>query len=109
MSNALKFTPEGGAVMVRLVSDSRSGYPQRVEVSDTGIGISAKAQTRVFEAFEQADTSTTARYGGTGLGLSISRALCAAMGFGLILSSEIGHGATFSVIFDRRDAMAEPR
>ena len=109
VSNALKFTPEGGAVVVRLVSDSRSGYPLRLEVSDTGIGIPAEAQERVFEAFEQADTSTTARYGGTGLGLSISRALCAAMGFGLILSSEIGHGSTFSVIFDRRDAMAEPR
>ena len=109
VSNALKFTPEGGSVVVRLASDSRSGYPLRLEVSDTGIGIPVEAQERVFDAFEQADTSTTATYGGTGLGLSISRALCAAMGFDLILSSEINRGSTFSVIFDRRDTMALPR
>ncbi len=102
LSNAIKFTPAGGSLFVTLVSDESTGYPLRLDVRDTGIGIAAEAHERVFHAFEQAESGTTARYGGTGLGLPISRALCEAMGFRLTLESVLGEGSTFRVNFDRR-------
>lgn len=103
VGNALKFTPTGGRVRVALVCDPQTGAPRRLDVADTGIGIAPDAQARVFEAFEQADEDTSARFGGTGLGLRISRALCESLGFGLKLESEVGRGSTFSVMMsDRR-------
>lgn len=101
VGNALKFTPSGGRVMLMLGCDAQSGIPLRLDVVDTGVGIGAAAQTRVFEAFEQAEQDTAARYGGTGLGLSISRALCESLGFSLTLKSEIGMGSTFTINFAR--------
>ncbi len=108
IGNAVKFTPPGGSVVVSVTRDVCSGYPLRVAVADTGIGIPPEAQARVFEAFEQAESGTTARFGGTGLGLPISRALCEAMGFRLALESEVGVGSTFTISFDRRLHPREP-
>jgi signal transduction histidine kinase len=101
VGNALKFTPAGGSVRISVVSDAETGAPRRLDVVDTGIGIAPEAQGRVFEAFEQADEDTGARFGGTGLGLRISRALCESLGFGLTLESEVGKGTTMSIVLDK--------
>ncbi len=96
VGNAVKFTLIGH-VSVRL---SICGLPDAprlgVTVSDTGIGIDAKALATLFDAFYQADATTTRRFGGTGLGLAISRQLCELMGAELRVESEPGRGTTFS-------------
>ncbi len=95
LSNAAKFTPEGHI----LVSASREGEDQlRIDVKDTGIGISPEAMPRIFREFQQADNSTTRQYGGTGLGLSISRNLARLLGGDISVVSEPGKGSTFSLI-----------
>jgi signal transduction histidine kinase len=99
VGNALKFTPAGGQVRVSLACRPESGEVQHLDISDTGIGIAPEAQARVFEAFEQAEEDTGARFGGTGLGLRISRALSESLGFGLTLESEVGKGSTFKIVF----------
>jgi two-component system, sensor histidine kinase and response regulator len=96
LSNAIKFTPAGEVVTT--VGFERRGKETarvRVSVCDTGIGIPAEAQARLFTAFTQADASTTRRYGGTGLGLAISKRLVELMGGEIGVSSEEGEGATF--------------
>jgi PAS domain S-box-containing protein len=97
LGNAIKFTSHGD---VALRIDGAGGLPGVVElrfaVTDTGVGIPAEKQTRIFQAFEQADTSTTRHFGGTGLGLAISSQLVALMGGAIELSSEPGVGSTFS-------------
>ena len=94
VSNAIKFT-EAGFVRVVVAADSTSGQV-RFEVCDSGIGIPAEAQQMIFDAFRQADGSTTRRYGGTGLGLTISRELVSRMGGVLAVESAPGNGSTFS-------------
>jgi PAS domain S-box-containing protein len=91
ISNALKFT-EAGAVTVKV---SRTHGWLRLSVSDTGIGIAPADLRRLFEKFEQADASTTRRYGGTGLGLAICRQLAELMGGHITVRSQLGEGATF--------------
>ncbi len=110
VGNALKFT-EQGSVTVRVVAHAHTHRPLRLEVVDTGIGIPKNRQTAVFEAFQQADSGTSRKYGGTGLGLTISRALCELLQCQLELRSEPGQGSTFSVIFPvEEDAVtAKPR
>jgi signal transduction histidine kinase/HPt (histidine-containing phosphotransfer) domain-containing protein/ActR/RegA family two-component response regulator len=94
--NAVKFTDAGGIVLrARLAGRDGERLRVRFEVSDTGIGLSEAARDRIFEAFEQADASTTRKYGGTGLGLAISRRLVELMGGRIGVNSEAGQGSTF--------------
>ncbi|MFW6177991.1 MAG: PAS domain S-box protein [Desulfohalobiaceae bacterium] len=96
LSNAIKFT-EQGYVQVRIASLGQDSEQARLrfEVSDTGIGMDQEQISRLFQAFSQADTSTTRRYGGTGLGLVISSKLVERMGGSLQLESEPGQGSRF--------------
>ncbi|MEO7352077.1 MAG: ATP-binding protein, partial [Marmoricola sp.] len=96
VSNAVKFTRDG-PVSVRVTREGPRGGPPslRVEVSDSGIGIAPDAQATLFEAFTQAEVSTTREYGGTGLGLTISRRLVEALGGEVGFTSELGVGSTF--------------
>lgn len=93
LSNAVKFT-EHGHVGIHV---AREGEWQAFYVRDTGIGISADECQRLFVPFEQADNSTTRRFGGTGLGLAISRQLARAMGGDVLVASEPGHGSVFTL------------
>ena len=94
--NAVKFTDRGGVtVRARFLEESPDDVRVRFEVSDSGIGIDAMAQARLFNAFEQADNSMTRRYGGTGLGLAISKRLVGLMGGEIGVNSSPGQGSTF--------------
>jgi PAS domain S-box-containing protein len=97
IGNALKFT-EQGSVTVRVLVDETTRRPSRIDVIDTGIGISAGQQAVIFSAFQQADSGMARKYGGVGLGLTLARALCNLMGCRLEVRSEAGKGSTFSVI-----------
>ena len=95
LNNAVKFTPDGGAVIVR--SDAGGGL-LRIEVSDTGIGIEPEQLPRIFDAFEQAERRITRRFGGLGLGLAVSKAIVEMHGGTLAAESPgSGQGATFRV------------
>ncbi len=96
LGNAVKFT-DTGEVVLRVRKESADGTSMgvRFEVTDTGIGIDATQQARLFESFIQADASTTRRFGGTGLGLAISKRLAVRMGGQIGVLSEAGNGSTF--------------
>ncbi|PZR35996.1 ATP-binding protein [Caulobacter segnis] len=96
ISNALKFTLEG-AVAVRFAS-AEDGSGLRIDVADTGIGISSDILPRLFDKFVQADSSTKRRFGGSGLGLAICRELAALMGGSIKVQSREGRGSTFTVL-----------
>lgn len=96
LNNAIKFTPAGEVVLrVCLVEETPETVRLSFAVSDTGIGVAPEAQARIFEAFLQADNSTTRQFGGTGLGLAITRRLAALMGGEVGLRSTPGQGSTF--------------
>jgi two-component system, sensor histidine kinase and response regulator len=96
LSNAVKFTEKGSITLtVSRQGESPEGILVRFAVSDTGIGIPAEQQAKIFDVFEQADSSTTRRFGGTGLGLAIARRLAHLMGGESGLSSTLGQGSTF--------------
>jgi signal transduction histidine kinase/CheY-like chemotaxis protein len=95
-SNALKFTETGSiTIQARLTEENPNDVLLRLEVTDTGIGIAAEDQKRLFTAFEQADGSMTRKYGGTGLGLAISKRLVKMMGGEVGIESNEGQGSTF--------------
>ncbi len=97
VGNAIKFTKSGSvALHVSLDSRTTDSARLRFSVADTGIGIEASKQRRIFEAFSQADGSATRQYGGTGLGLTISARIVQMMGGTIHLTSEPGKGSTFS-------------
>jgi len=97
LSNAIKFTPEGGLVIIEInLSRNKDGFCLiNFSVSDTGIGIPERKQKQIFEAFMQADSSITRRFGGTGLGLSISANLVRLLGSEIVLESVMGVGSKF--------------
>jgi GAF domain-containing protein/DNA-binding response OmpR family regulator/anti-sigma regulatory factor (Ser/Thr protein kinase) len=105
LSNAAKFTHEG-SITVRARAEAGQ---LMISVADTGIGISLEALDRVFEQFQQADTSTTREYGGTGLGLSISRSLARLLGGDLKADSQEGVGTTFTLSIPLVYSAREPQ
>jgi signal transduction histidine kinase len=114
LSNAAKFTHAGEIVVTvgETVgpsgngADMENGWPTSsylcISVADTGIGISAEALERIFEEFEQADSTTAQQYGGTGLGLAISRKLARLLGGDLTATSVRGEGSTFTLVVPLR-------
>ena len=105
---SVKFT-ETGRIDMRLSITQKDGQPHlRAEVQDSGIGIAPDAMTRLFEPFQQADNSTTRRFGGTGLGLAISRRIVELMGGRIGVESEPGKGSTFWLEIPLETADAAP-
>jgi protein-histidine pros-kinase len=99
LSNALKFTAEDGRVSIRLSADGIDHF--RLEVEDTGIGISAEDIPRLFVEFQQLDTSAAKKYQGTGLGLALTKRIVEAHGGKVEVRSTPGRGSTFSALLPR--------
>ncbi|HEY9611041.1 response regulator [Allocoleopsis sp.] len=118
LSNACKFTNQGTITLAvsrgsRSLSEKGDQEPCLTpslgdqdwisfQVTDTGIGMTSEQMSKLFEAFSQADASTTRQYGGTGLGLAITKKLCQMMGGDVTVSSEMGQGSTFSIVVPAR-------
>ncbi|MCP4455251.1 MAG: hypothetical protein GY809_27640, partial [Planctomycetes bacterium] len=101
VGNAVKFTKEGGiSLSVSRLPEGIDGHTEllRIGVSDTGIGIAPENQAKLFDAFTQADGSTTRQFGGTGLGLAISRQLTTLMGGAMEVKSTPGEGSVFTMV-----------
>ncbi len=101
LSNAIKFTTVGGiTIRTRLVNTTENKVQVYFEIADTGIGMDPEQLKRVFNPFEQADQSTTRKFGGTGLGLTITRRLTQILGGDINVTSHVNRGTTFRVGFD---------
>jgi len=98
IGNAVKFTPGQGSINLdaRLAGEEDGMCTIQIAVTDTGIGISPEQQARLFQSFQQAESSTSRKFGGTGLGLSISRNIVEMMGGRIWIESEVGKGSTFA-------------
>lgn len=105
VSNALKFTEKGEVAIVATAERRSHGYRVRIEVRDTGIGMSKATIDKLFEAYSQGDAAR--KYGGAGLGLNISRRLAELMGGGLGVTSEEGVGSSFVMTFEAGDVMLD--
>ncbi|HJQ65439.1 MAG TPA: ATP-binding protein [Gemmatimonadales bacterium] len=99
LSNAFKFTPEEGHVVVRVTPED--DWEFRIEVEDTGLGIRAEDMARLFVEFQQLDSATGSSYGGTGLGLALTKRIVEAQGGTVGVRSMLGHGSTFSAVLPR--------
>lgn len=99
LSNAIKFTPEGGHIQVRATPEA--GHAVRIEVEDDGVGISRKNQARLFREFEQLELGAAKRHQGTGLGLALVRHLVEAQGGSVGVSSKPGQGSVFHAVLPR--------
>jgi len=99
IGNAIKFTEEG-SITVRVEADPDTRQAIRIDVIDTGIGIPEDRREKIFEAFQQADNTTTRKYGGTGLGLAITCSLLELLGYRVELESQVGEGSTFSILLE---------
>jgi signal transduction histidine kinase len=98
VGNSIKFTHQGGIhITASLICEDTTHGLLQIHISDTGIGITADKIAKLFDAFTQADGSTTRKYGGTGLGLSIVKKLCELMGGSINTTSVPGEGSTFSI------------
>jgi len=110
LSNAVKFTEQGEvALEIKQLDETREDVELTFSVRDTGIGISEENQKKLFQSFNQADSSTTRRFGGTGLGLAISRRLAGLMGGEIQVSSRPGQGSSFSLVLAFQEAEPEDR
>ena len=111
LANAVKFTPEKGTITLsaRTVADHGDTATLRIEVTDTGIGITEEQQARLFTSFEQADGGINRKYGGTGLGLAISRSIVELMGGEIWVESVPGNGATFAFTVNAKKGTEERR
>jgi len=98
LGNAVKFTPEKGSISLdaRLENEKNGLCTLQIAVKDTGIGINAEQQAKLFQSFQQAESSTARKYGGTGLGLAISKNIVEMMGGKIWIESEPGRGSTFA-------------
>jgi len=110
LTNAVKFTPENGTVTINIenIGESDGQVTLRVEVKDTGIGISKEQQAKLFKSFSQADTNIVKDYGGTGLGLEISKRIVELMGGEIWIESELGKGASFIFTIKATKISIEP-
>ena len=110
LSNAVKFTPEEGSIRLEafLENEKDGVYTLRIEVKDTGIGISPEQKERLFSSFEQAESSTSRKYGGTGLGLAISKRIVELMEGQIWVESELGSGAAFIFTIQVRKGKETP-
>jgi len=111
LSNAVKFTPEEGVIRLSAQHEGEEGglVSLRIAVSDSGIGISAAQQAHLFQPFQQAESSTTRKFGGTGLGLAISKRIVEMMGGEIWVESELHQGATFIFTIRLERGTALPR
>jgi signal transduction histidine kinase/DNA-binding response OmpR family regulator len=111
LGNAIKFTPEKGSITlaVRLADIVNDFCTLQVSVSDNGIGINSEQQEKIFNSFEQAESSTTRKYGGTGLGLAISKNIVEMMGGSIWVQSEIGKGSVFTFTIQLKRSTNEKR
>ena len=107
IGNADKFT-DRGSITIRVLADDDALTPRRIDVIDTGVGIPPDRIDAVFRPFEQADTSTSRKYGGTGLGLPITLAMCELLGASLTVTSVVGEGSVFSVMLPADSAVLDP-
>ncbi|MCB6367332.1 hybrid sensor histidine kinase/response regulator, partial [Intestinibacillus massiliensis] len=115
MSNAIKFTPEGGSITLMVKEQKREEEKLWIEfsVQDSGCGIAEENLDRIFEAFEQENAGVTRKYGGTGLGLPITKRFTEMMGGTIFVESQLGKGSRFTAVLpfayvQNRSALAVP-
>ena len=109
VGNAVKFTPDEGAIRIGtyFLSENDGVCDIKITVTDTGIGISEEQQARLFKSFNQADSSTSRKFGGTGLGLAISKSIIEMMNGDIWVESELGKGATFAFTVKIKHSQAD--
>jgi signal transduction histidine kinase/DNA-binding response OmpR family regulator/HAMP domain-containing protein len=108
LSNSSKFTTNGSITLKVWRSAAAAGSTFKFQVSDTGIGMTAAQVAKLFQAFTQADTTTTKRFGGTGLGLAITKHFCLMLGGDVTVESEPDKGSTFTITLPDRAAPSAP-